>query len=125
MHPFDPTLKTQRPGREETGRANGSFIAAARLWPATFQICFDRAARLSHSQWFAVNPDHLLLPSVCRSLKASVARSFCPVSLCPFDNLLAHPATDRISRFDITPEVDPGPEPRFSELLRQAPVASG
>src|SRR5262245_11444427 len=59
MHPFDPTLKAQRPDREETGRANDSMIAAAaRLWPATLQIYFARAARLSHSQWFAVNRGH-------------------------------------------------------------------
>jgi len=36
--------KTQRPDREETGRANTSLIkSAARIWPATFQIWFCRA----------------------------------------------------------------------------------
>ena len=52
----------KRPDRKETSRANVSRIAvAAKLWPATFRVYFDRAARLSHSHQFAVNPDSGLI----------------------------------------------------------------
>src|SRR5262249_49639615 len=48
-----------------------------------------------------------------------------PRPLLPVRSPSAYPATNRISRFDITAEMNSGPQPALAELLRQAPVASG
>src|SRR5262245_53737246 len=85
MHPFfDPTLKHKGPtGKKPVGPNDSMIAAAARLWPATFQIYFDRAARLSHSQWFTVNRDHRFC---CTKVIMSGVNGNVIMSVCRDDN---------------------------------------